>query len=88
MKILKCDLRHREELAKVDGADKQDVRTISSGGTISTGRLKGECAWRLSLGGGSQDLEICGVCKGRLTQALESCLSEMKRTDEVGEVAS
>ena len=48
------------------------------------GRVHGACP----VGGGSQDLEICGVCKGRLTQALESCLSEMKGTDEAGEVAS
>ncbi len=88
MKILKCDLCHREERTKADGADKQDVQTIPAGGAISTGRLRVYCDWRLSVGGGSQDLEICGVCKGRLTQALESCLSEMKGTDEAGEVAS
>ena len=44
-KILKCDLCGREGSEK----DKVGVSTASSGSSLTTGRIKPNCSWRLSV---------------------------------------
>ena len=74
-KILKCDLCGREGSEK----DKVGVSTASSGSSLTTGRIKPNCSWRLSVCSGSEDLEICDLCSKQLAKALESCLADMDR---------